>query len=119
MNRKEYMREYMLKRYYKRRQLAFDILGEICVNCGSKENLEIDHIDPSLKTMNLSKMWNITEQRYLNELNLCQVLCNACHKTKSSIDNGVEHGGGVSGKRNCPCNLCKSKKAEYMKSYKS
>lgn len=25
----------------------------------------------------------------------------------------VEHGGGVSGKRGCPCGLCRAKKAEY------
>ncbi len=32
--------------------------------------------------------------------------------------NAVEHGGGLSGKKNCPCTPCKDRKAAYMQTYK-
>lgn len=32
---------------------------------------------------------------------------------------GIEHGGGLGGKRNCPCKPCKERKAEYNKGYRA
>lgn len=32
--------------------------------------------------------------------------------------NGVEHGEGLGGKKNCPCKPCKERKSEYMKEYR-
>lgn len=52
-----------------------------CVNCGSCERLEIDHIDPSTKIS--STVWTWTEKRRKVELEKCQVLCRPCHVEKS------------------------------------
>mgnify|MGYP003404014380 CR=1 FL=1 len=113
----EYMNDYMKRRYHARREEAFEILGGSCVKCGREDMFEIDHIDPAQKELDIAKLWSVSKERFLNELKKCQLLCPDCHKEKTKIDNGVEHGGGLSGKRNCPCPLCRAKKNEYNKKY--
>lgn len=56
------MRKYMLARYHKRRAEAIRKLGGKCVKCGSEENLEIDHIDPTTKSFEISKLWNVSKE---------------------------------------------------------
>ena len=53
---REHMRVYMMERYHKRRAEAVQLLGGKCVVCGTTEGLEIDHVDRSLKTMNVARM---------------------------------------------------------------
>jgi 5-methylcytosine-specific restriction endonuclease McrA len=113
-NSNEYMRKYMKKKYVERRELAFSILGKMCVICGATENLEIDHIDPKTKTIALNKLWSCALSRFLSELKLCQTLCKSCHKIKSDKEISVEHGQGLTGKRNCYCDLCKPLKRAYI-----
>lgn len=119
-NSNEYMNSYMKERYRQRRTLAFSIIGDRCVNCGSKDQLEIDHVEregrPSGKKF--SRFWNMSMDKFLEELDKCQPLCHDCHLLKSRDDLGVPHGGGVSGKRNCRCELCSRKKSEYMLRYR-
>lgn len=110
-----YMRVYMLNRYHSRRTEAIAILGGSCVRCGTTEDLQIDHIDPRTKTMDIGHLWSIAKSRYLKELQLCQLLCVAHHREKTGNEQSVPHGGGLTGKRNCLCKLCKPKKAEYQR----
>lgn len=117
-NSNKYMNEYMKKRYKQRRQMAFEILGNKCWKCKSTENLEIDHIYNWDKRFNFAKFWNIAIHKFIKELEYCQLLCQDCHKEKTIKEKSVPHGGGISGKRNCKCLPCKTKKAEYMKNYK-
>lgn len=114
-NYNEYMREYMLKRYHRRRSDSIEKLGGKCVVCGTTDNLEIDHIDRSTKTMAISGLWSCNIQRYEAELKLCQLLCEEHHKQKTSRENSVEHGGGKTGKRNCYCELCAPLKRAYAR----
>lgn len=113
----EYMRKYSLKRYHELRAHTVDLLGGKCVMCSSTELLEIDHIDRSTKEFDLGKEWATSYERYLKEVSKCQLLCRACHSKKSANECSVDHGGGLSGKKNCPCILCKKRKAEYMMDY--
>jgi 5-methylcytosine-specific restriction endonuclease McrA len=121
-----YQREYQLKRYHERMATAKIRLGNRCVECGTTEDLEIDHIDPAKKTIKLSNLWSIAEHLFNAELEKCQLLCSNCHRNKSKIDIGVEHGGGVSGKfittdgkrKGCPCGPCTLKRKEYMRRYR-
>lgn len=55
-----------------------------CKTCGSKENLEVDHVDMAKKITH--RVWSWSEPRRLLELTKCQVLCENCHKTKTSED---------------------------------
>lgn len=52
-----------------------------CVDCGSWENLEVDHVDRSTKTHH--SVWTWREDRRLAELKKCVVRCYSCHKKKS------------------------------------
>lgn len=78
------MRQYH-KQWYKdvmvvRRQEWFKENGP-CVDCGSWERLEVDHIDPSTKVNHA--VWSWTEKRRIEELSKCAVRCYDCHKKKS------------------------------------
>ncbi len=109
MNSNAYMNEYMQRRYRTRRAEALTILGgehPCCVRCGSVDRLEIDHIDPATKLLDLGKLWSVAKARYLDELAKCQLLCHDCHAAKSAEEESVDHGGGMTGKKNCRCALC-------------
>jgi hypothetical protein len=83
-SRKEYLRDYHKKWYVavmkKRRAQWFADNGP-CVDCGSSESLEVDHVDPSTKVNHL--VWSWSEKRRVAELEKCQVRCHKCHKKKS------------------------------------
>ena len=114
-----YMREYMLRRYRRRREQGFSIIGRKCVDCGSTENLEFDHVDRGQKTHDVAKIFSYRNEVFLTEVRKCVPRCHACHKARTSEQMSVEHGGGVSGRRACPCQLCKEKKREYMRAWKA
>lgn len=117
-NNNEYMRIYMNKRYHKRRQEALEILGGRCAQCDSTQNLEIDHIKPENKKIEIGKNLNGNKELIFNELKVCQLLCNSCHVEKSATEKSAEHGGGLSGKKNCKCLPCKTAKNLYMLHWK-
>jgi len=121
MDAKEYHRVYNRERYRRLRAEYITKLGGQCIDCGSVENLEFDHDDASIKSFDIGKLLNYSKAVREMELKKCVLRCSSCHK-KKSVRAGdvwtVEHGGGVSGKRNCPCIPCKQKKTEYMRNYK-
>jgi hypothetical protein len=121
--RNEYAREYQRNRYEERRVEALALLGGVCVDCGTDIDLEFDHADPSTKFVEVTTMLSkYSKKRLLEELSKCVLRCKTCHVVKT-FSNGdkpsVEHGGGVSGRRNCKCRPCKDKKNEYMREYQS
>lgn len=104
----------------RRRNELRRILGDVCARCGSTEGLDFDHIDPRTKLFAIGDQIDKPWKLLLVEVAKCQLLCRPCHVEKSREDEtstAVEHGGGASGKRNCPCDLCKARKADYMRSY--
>lgn len=113
-----YMREYMITRYHERRAEAIAILGGRCVECGETTNLDVDHIDKRYKTMSVSRMAYVSRERFLAELALCQLLCKPHHIEKTSKEQSVPHGGGLTGKKNCYCTLCAPLKKEYNRKFK-
>lgn len=114
----EDINKYVLDRYHNRRQDAIAFLGYVCAVCGDSTDLEFDHIDPASKSFTIGSNTSINEEDFWLEIAKCQLLCKDCHKEKTRRQRGVKHGGGKSGKRNCPCNLCRARKAEYMRGYK-
>ena len=118
----EYMKNYMLKRYHARRNEAIEYLGGECVSCNSKEDLELDHIKPDLKSFNISKLWSCSISKFREELNKCQLLCKFCHSNKSILEAGKKIAKGfhetVSTYRYCKCEACKKAKAECFQKWK-
>ena len=114
-----YMREYQKVRYVKRRTMFIAELGGKCILCGSTENLEFDHIDPTQKAFNIGK-WiaNRKEEDIRAELKKCQLLCASCHKRKTVKAKSVEHGEGKTGVRNCRCEKCAPLKNAYARELK-
>lgn len=122
MDRKEYMREYMLNRYHRRRKEAIEKLGKKCKNCGKTENLDIDHIDPNTKSFTIARCGSASEERWQQELEKCQLLCKSCHNAKTLKDNGQvsakEVHGTLSSYRYCKCDLCREAKSRHNKEYR-
>jgi len=109
---------YDKERYRLRKERLLDLIGRTCVSCGSDELIEFDHVDPSSKEFTVTSKWNRPLAEVLPEAAKCQPLCHWCHKEKTRANSSVDHGGGLSGKRNCPCVPCKSRKSEYMRTWK-
>jgi 5-methylcytosine-specific restriction endonuclease McrA len=60
-----------------------------CQRCGTWDNLEIDHIDPTAKEIDVYLLWGRAD--YINqELDKCQVLCHTCHLEKTKDDNSTK-----------------------------
>jgi 5-methylcytosine-specific restriction endonuclease McrA len=75
------------KEKYEARKTYFrKLLGSECVDCGSDENLEFDHIDPELKRFSVSQImlgrFDVLEE----EMEKCQLLCHECHGVKSAME---------------------------------
>jgi 5-methylcytosine-specific restriction endonuclease McrA len=69
--------------YLTRRTLWF--ADKSCVECGSEDRLELDHIDPVEKITH--RVWQLGDFRRNAELAKCQPLCHKCHKKKSAKEN--------------------------------
>lgn len=116
-----YMKEYMMERYYKRRELAIEKLGGKCVKCGSTDKLEVDHIDRTVKELSFERMTMVSMERFLAELAKCQLLCDPCHGDKTLAERGFKKAigthGTLSSYRYCKCDLCKGAMKEWRKNY--
>lgn len=118
-----YMREYIKKRAKEKRKWAIDKLGGKCVECGSTDNLEIDHIDPKKKSFTFGKLWSLAKSKVEAELAKCQLLCTDCHRKKNLIDGHLqsrfEHGTYTSYRHaNCRCELCRQACATHNRLYR-
>jgi hypothetical protein len=90
-----------------------------CRKCGSWDQLELDHIEPSDKEHHV--IWSWSEERRQKELQKCQVLCHWCHLDKSMLENmaGAEvHGVSAYKSSRCRCDICKAAVAEYTRQWR-
>jgi hypothetical protein len=118
----EYMAEYMLRRYHERRKEALEILGGRCSNCKTTKRLEIDHVDRTKKSFNISQMWSVSRARFLAELKKCQLLCRLCHQDKTTRERGQVPARGTHGTlssyRYCKCDDCRDAKSRHNREYR-
>lgn len=120
-----YMHIYRRKRYKRIMQEIIIFLGGKCIQCGSKEKLETDHIDRKTKLFNISTGIETESLKALwKEVKKCQLLCNNCH-TKKSIKSGdikiAVHGSfSMYDKRRhgCRCEICIKAHRQRSKIYK-
>lgn len=62
-----------------RRAKMVKMLGSVCTRCGTSENLEFNHIDPTLKEFNILNIWDGPWSKILEELEKCELLCHIHH----------------------------------------
>ena len=110
--RRAYMREYQRKWVAARRRDWINSKGGCCAKCGSRERLEVDHIDPSKKTLQTRDIWSRTPASVAHELANCQVLCHLCHLAKTYNGVGIKHGTTTGYKHHkCRCQDCRDANA--------
>lgn len=69
----------------RRKARIVEMLGGQCVLCGSTDQLEVDHVDPSQKSFTLSgNNLNWAWEKLLPEIAKCQLLCHVHHIDKSA-----------------------------------
>ena len=106
---KEKQREYQRLWMQRRRLDWIESQGGACRNCGSTEDLEVDHIDRATKVTH--RVWSWSESKRMEELKKCQVLCSVCHKGKSieAMAKPLVHGtfNGYTEKK-CRCDECRT-----------
>lgn len=115
MSTKEAQREYQREWMRKRRAEYFQ--GKCCVVCGTREHLELDHIDPKKKIDH--KIWSWAESRRMRELRKCQILCTNCHQDKTFQDFGWQRHGTRSAYRDqkCRCVECRAWNTQRLRLY--
>lgn len=116
--RREYMLAYKREKGAKRKQVLLNMLGGKCVNCGTTEKLEFDHIDPKLKSFNIVSKILVRWDRLLDEIKKCQLLCNSCHWDKTRKDRNCNIGHGTPGmysNHKCRCDLCRKAWSKYVR----
>lgn len=122
--RRKYNREWIAKR----KAAYFE--GKSCVDCGSTENLEVDHVDPSTKlpglktTTKVSKrtahLWTMSDERRSVELAKCVPRCRTCHQAKTSRERAAtrKHGQTLY-KMGCRCSICSQSQSERLARYRA
>ena len=123
MATKEEQREYQNRWIQQRRLDWIESQGGKCVNCGSTERLEVDHINPKFKMINPANLWSMSEsnERRIRELAKCQVLCHWCHldKTSEGLTKPLIHGtSNAHGRKGCRFTACKKWDSDDEKAYR-
>jgi len=78
--------------HHKRKNILIEMLGGKCVDCGTTEKLQFDHINPLEKSFNIKC---VLSERTFKELKKCELRCANCHleKTKNDYLSGVLYSG--------------------------
>lgn len=77
----------MAERYRTRRAAALETLGNRCAVCGSRESLQLDHIDPRTKSYKMDVAFaTYSDAKVAAELTKCQLLCASCHSRKTNSE---------------------------------
>lgn len=117
----EINKKYLRERYAAQRQMCFEYKNQYnCIRCGSVEELQFDHIDPSTKEIEISALHPRSRlPELLLELDKCQVLCRECHQTKTAQEfsdrtDSFTHGTLYAHRtRKCQCSICLDAKDVY------
>ena len=115
---KAQLRDYQNDWKKKRREQWLAANGP-CAWCGSADDLEVDHIDPSQKVTH--RIWTYSDERRAAELAKCQVLCKRCNQFKNEtlLLRFAYHGSATMYKRHgCRCDRCRTYKRMDARRYR-
>lgn len=90
-----------------------------CRQCGSWDDLEVDHIDPNEKTSH--RVWSWSKEKRDAELAKCQPLCACCHQAKTSEmqRRPITHGTRSGYNRGCRCVECRGYVSAKNRDYRA
>ena len=74
--------KYTLEQGKRKREIIIEHMGGKCIACGFdkyKSALQVHHLDPTKKDKNFSSIRGWREQRILDEIKGCVLLCACCH----------------------------------------
>lgn len=115
-------REYQRKWMAARRAEYFD--GKVCVDCGTDQDLELDHVNPAEKVSH--RIWSWRDEKRFAELAKCVPRCRDCHFEKSfkegdlCIDYVHQHGTNSMYRRHgCRCVECQAWHAMRIKRWRA
>ncbi len=122
---KEYQRTYQLEKYRNWKKDTLKRFDNQCAVCMNTENLQLDHIDASKKTISFSSLFSYSEERREKELENCQALCKSCHKQKTkrnkeapqtiSLNQYIHGTGYMYTQQKCRCDNCGFWQVAYKK----
>ena len=106
-----------------RRDKYVKLLGGVCVDCGTTERLEFDHVDPALKSFDINAKIKCKESLLLPELQKCVLRCKVCHSLKTNRDKRARiipkpHGTPGRYRQGCKCALCLAAEVERTRAVK-
>ncbi len=104
---REYQRQYLARRR------AEYMADKVCVVCGTDEQLEIHHREPSLKVSH--RIWSWSRERREAELAKCEVRCMECHRGKRPLPHG--HRKRYE-ERGCRCDPCRRAHADFQREWR-
>lgn len=84
-----------------------------CVDCGSTDRLEVDHVDAAQKVSH--RIWSWSNERRLAELAKCVVRCAGCHRDRHAEQRSAH--GIKRYEKGCRCNVCRAAKARSNARY--
>ena len=74
------MSAFMAAKYVRRKTQAIEYLGGKCVDCGTTQMLEFDHVDQSQKSFTIAHKLNGARwDKLVAELDKCVLRCVPCH----------------------------------------
>ncbi len=80
MSSKEYMNDYMKRRWQQRRVNVIMFLGGSCETCGSQEDIHFHHKDPETKNFTLADGSSFSDEKFWKEVLKCELQCRECHE---------------------------------------
>lgn len=106
-----------MKQYSANRRLkVIALLGGKCSKCGSVEELEVHHVDPTTKSFTLARGWHHAWVKIEEEMKKCTLLCDPCHGGHHKVDH--EHGTVHKYWQGCRCDPCKQAMSIKNKQYR-
>ena len=109
------------RRRQERRQRFVTLLGGKCVECGSNQGLQFDHVQKKEKSFDIAHGLDFNEAKAIKEVKKCQLLCFPCHQKKTRnnwdfADTKAQHGTlWMYKKYRCRCDKCRKAVSEYNK----